>query len=92
MLVISDAIMRQDLIKNISIDKASLGLKEDNDLSSNIRIFGFSMCLMLELASLQAGGCQEDVMDAGEQVHMLHLSMLEQVRNFISPFKTRVPG
>lgn len=52
MLVISDAIMRQDLIKNISTDKASLGLKEGNDLSSNIRIFSLSTCLMLELASL----------------------------------------
>lgn len=53
MLVISDAIMRQDLIKNISTDKASLGLKEGNDFSSNIRRFGLSTCLMLELASLQ---------------------------------------
>lgn len=30
-------------------------------------------------------------MEAGEPVHMFHLSTLEQVRNFISPFKTRVP-
>lgn len=50
------------------------------------------MCLILELASFQAGGCQKDAMEAEEQVHMFHLSMLEQVRNFISHFKTKVPG
>lgn len=52
MLVISDAITRQELIKNISIDKASPGLKEGNDWSANIRIFHLSTCLVLELASL----------------------------------------
>lgn len=54
MLVIWDAIMRQELIKNISIDKASLQLKEGNDWSSNIRIFHLRTCLVLELASLQS--------------------------------------
>lgn len=77
-----------------------VGLKEGNDSSSNIRICSLSTCLMFELtcfftsAGPRPAGeipCQEGVMEAGEQVHMFHLSTPEQARNFISPFKTSVP-
>lgn len=49
MLVISDVIVRQGLLKNISVYKASLRLREGNDSTSNIRICSLSICLMLEL-------------------------------------------
>lgn len=49
MLVISDVIIKQGLLKNICVDKASLRLGEGNDSTSNIRICSLSICLMLEL-------------------------------------------
>lgn len=101
MLVISDVTIRQGLslqgchYKNISIRKASLRLKESKDSTSHVRIWNLSICLILELVLLTTSiavlpswwvPCQQYVKEAGERIHVLHLSPVEQVRSFSSLF------